>query len=108
MSSNRHKTIICDMCGKAMRSDNLKKHTIAKHGNSVTQRGEGRQLQQRDMHTENVKHEKPFERISLANLKSKKYVMLPYAKYQELMTRNSSVNNRDVLRAFNSRNNVKC
>ena len=36
MSSNRHKTTMCNLCGKVMRGDNLKKHKIKKHSNSDT------------------------------------------------------------------------
>ena len=30
---NYHKTLMCKICGKVMRSDNLKRHMTSKHGN---------------------------------------------------------------------------
>ena len=33
MSSNRHKTTMCNVCRKVMRDDNLKKHKSKKHSN---------------------------------------------------------------------------
>ena len=36
MSSNRNKTAMCNICGKVMRDDNLKKHKSKKHSNFDT------------------------------------------------------------------------
>ena len=35
-SSNRNKSIACGVCGKTMRSDTLRRHTIAKHNDSAS------------------------------------------------------------------------
>ena len=49
MSNSYHKTVMCNVCGKVMRSDHVKRHMSAKHETktNVQQRGEGYQLQQR-------------------------------------------------------------
>ena len=36
MSSNRHKTTMCNICGKVMWNHNLKKHKSKKHSNFDT------------------------------------------------------------------------
>ena len=33
MSNNRHKNLMCNICGKVMRDDHLKRHMNSKHGN---------------------------------------------------------------------------
>ena len=33
MSSNRHKNLMCNVCGKVMRDDHLKRHMNSKHSN---------------------------------------------------------------------------
>ena len=47
MSSNRHKTVMCYVCGIVMRDDNLKCHMITKHGSAVSdgERRKSHQLQ---------------------------------------------------------------
>ena len=49
MSNSYHKTVMCNVCGKVMRSDHVKRRMSAKHKTktNVKQRGEGYQLQQR-------------------------------------------------------------
>ena len=71
MSTNYHKTVMCIVCGRMMRSDTLKRHMIAKHGHvkSVVQRGEGHQLQRQSLFeselcTDNIDHDRSIENSS--------------------------------------------
>ena len=51
MSTNYHKTVMCHVCGRVMRDDNLKRHIGTKHESAVSngQRGEAQQLQSEEL-----------------------------------------------------------
>ena len=53
MSNNRHKTIMCHVCGKVMRDDNLKRHLELKHGGSDI---ESRQSHPTNTSTDSLDH----------------------------------------------------
>ena len=77
MSSSYHKAVMCGVCGKVMRDNNLKRHMSAKHGSTenVVQRGEGYQPRHQstfgmDAHTEDVRHDRPLDN-NLAEAKNR-------------------------------------
>ena len=75
MSNSYHKTVMCNVCGKVMRDDHVKRHMSVKHRTKtlVQQRGEDCQLQQRQatfasdvskVSAEDVQQDRSFEKMS--------------------------------------------
>ena len=63
MSSNYDKTVMCGVCGKFMRDNNLKRHTSTKHGNveSIEQRGDGFATFKTNTGAEDVHHDRSLD-----------------------------------------------
>ena len=113
MSSNRHKTVMCSVCGKVMRSDTLQRHMSTKHGNSesVAQRGDGHQSQRQatfetDARAEDASHDRllgngPTEALK-PDLGKKKFILTLI--HRQLMASGSSAAvagiNRDMMQSI--------
>ena len=119
MLSNKNKTVPCNDCGSVMRSDNLKRHMITKHGTSgeVVQHEEDRRPQkdkaiQTDTHANDVDGYSTIEKGStdtrFRNTEKKQFVLLPEEKHRHAveaaayasMLLAEANNNRNVLQSF--------